>query len=241
MHASVVAGSAWAGVGEGFRAIAPVLLGVLPFGVTFAVLAGAAGADPWGIMASSALAFAGASQLVVVDLLNSGASMILALVAGLTVNLRLVMYSASLAPEFARAPMWHRVLVGFFMTDQSYAISLMRFSRDSRLHRMGFTMGASVLLYVVWLLGNALGIALGAVIPKSLSLDFAVPVTFMALIAPTLRDRPAKIAALVAGVSALLLDWMPKGLGLMAGAGIGIVAGMVAESRHMKSSHRKGR
>ncbi|AGW12858.1 putative AzlC family protein [Megalodesulfovibrio gigas DSM 1382 = ATCC 19364] len=218
-----------AGMMEGAQAILPVLLGVVPFGVTFAVLAMAAGVDTWGIMAMSALAFAGASQLVVVDLLSQGAPMLLALVAGLTVNLRLLMYSASMAPHFATTSMWWRAVVAFLMTDQSYAICTIRYSRDSRLHRLGFAIGASFVLYLSWLLGNALGLALGALIPRHLSMDFAIPVTFMALIAPTLKDRPARYAALAAGVVSLLANDLPKGFGLMVGAGCGIVVGMWSE------------
>ena len=227
---------------EGVRAMLPVLVGVVPFGATFAVLAMAAGVDAWGVMAMSTLAFAGASQLVVVDLLNQGAPMLLALVAGLTVNLRLLMYSASMAPHFAATPMWWRGVVAFLLTDQSYAVCTIRFSRDSRLHRLGFTLGASLVMYLAWLAGNALGLALGALIPKTLSLDFAIPVTFMALIAPTLKDRPAKHAALAAGLVALLADGLPKGMGLMVAAACGIAAGMWSERRQASTmaSLRRG-
>lgn len=82
-----------------------------------------------------------------------------------------------------------------------------------------------------WQLGTALGIFLGAAIPESWSLDFALPLTFIAMVVPVLKDRPAIAAALSAGVVALIAFSLPYKLGLILAALVGIVVGTLLEGR----------
>lgn len=220
----------------GARAMAPVLLGVAPFGMTFAVVAQVAGADWLQIMAMGALVFAGASQLVVVDLLQTGAPLLLALAAGITVNLRFMMYSAGMAPRYSEESLLRRGIVAFLLTDQAYAVTTLRLKKERAVDCFAYTMGAAGIMYATWLAGTAAGILLGAVIPPSLSLDFAVPVTFLALVAPSISDSPTKLAAGVAAAAALLLHGLPKGMGLMIAAMLGIAAGMWLEHRQERES-----
>jgi len=86
-------------------------------------------------------------------------------------------------------------------------------------------------LWTCWQLCTAAGILLGATLPESWPLDFALPITFIALVMPALKDRPAIAAALSAGVVALLAYGLPYKLGLMLAGLLGIVVGTWLEGR----------
>lgn len=219
----------------GMRAVSPALLGVAPFGITFGVVAVASGVSPWEAMCMSALVFAGASQLAAVDMLTGGSPLWLVAAAGLMINLRYCMYSAGLARHFNGASLLARASAAFWMTDQAFAVATLRFGVDRRVSRTWFYLGAAWAMYLVWLTGTAAGVFLGAVIPSTVSLDFAAPITFLALIAPTITDKPTRLAAMVGTAASLLGHGLPKGVGLMLGAGCGIAAGMWLESRQMRN------
>ena len=84
-------------------------------------------------------------------------------------------------------------------------------------------------LWITWQIGSALGIVLGARIPQDWSLDFAIPLAFIALMVPALKDRVAVAASLSAGLSVLLLAWMPMNLGFIAAIAVGVVVGLLVE------------
>ena len=110
--------------------MAPLLLGVAPFGVV-------AGATPvtngmgWDVSVGfSTIVFAGASQLASIDVLSGGGSVAVAVLAACTINLRMVLYSASMAPYVTRVPTARRFLMAYLLTDQAYAVSIVRWSEQ---------------------------------------------------------------------------------------------------------------
>jgi predicted branched-subunit amino acid permease len=140
------------------------------------------------------------------------------------VNLRLAMYSASLAPHIGAAPLWQRTLVAYFLVDQTYGAAINRYELQpamSRPQKVAFFFGAATPVCGPWYAATWAGAVAGTAIPAGLALDFAVPVTFIALVAPALRSLPHLVAAVVSVAVALGLAWMPYNLGL-------IVAGLVA-------------
>ena len=160
--------------------------------------------------------------------------MVVATVA--VVNLRHALYSASVAPFVRRLNAGWKALLAYLLTDEAYAVVITRYLRDEGRatappYRHWYFLGAGATLWACWQVSTAAGVFLGAKVPESWSLDFTLPLTFIALVFPGLRDRPAAAAALSAGVLAVLAAGLPYKLGLMVAALVGIAVGLVAEGR----------
>src|SRR5215510_8890852 len=110
----------------GMRATLPVLLGIVPFGVITGVAMVASGVPPLGAMLMSVVVFAGASMMASAQLLAGDASAPLVILATLFVNLRFMMYSASMRLLFSQAPLRWRVLIAYLTADNVYALMLGR-------------------------------------------------------------------------------------------------------------------
>ncbi|BDQ34506.1 AzlC family ABC transporter permease [Pseudodesulfovibrio portus] len=216
---------------QGVRDLSPILLGVLPFGLICGAVGVAAGMPEWAATSLSAIVFAGASQLVAVQLMDQNASVAVVILTGLIINARFLMYSASIAPHLKDASPLGKLGLAYLLTDQAYATSVFRFGRDDlpMPDKIRYYLGAGLTLWVAFNLTTALGAYLGAIIPPQWELDFAIPLTFTALVIPAVKDRPAALAAAAAGCVALLAVGLPYNLGLMAAAVCGIAAGCLAE------------
>ena len=214
------------------RDVAPMMLGVAPFGMITGVSSAAVGLGPADALAMSAFVFAGASQLAGLALLGGGAAAWVIVLTTLMINLRMAMYSASIAPWLRDLRPGTRLGLAYLMTDQAYAFSILRYRREGAdFGRRDYYLGVALPLWFLWMGATAAGVLLGAQIPPSWQLDFAVPLTFLALLAPAVADRPGLVAALVGGTLALALQGLPYNLGLIVAALAGIAAGTAAESR----------
>jgi len=216
---------------EGLRCISPILLGVVPFGLITGISAVNAGFSEFEAVAMSVIVLAGAAQLAAIDLMGQNASVAVIILTALTINLRFLMYSASIAPFFKGMPVTLRALTAYLLTDQAYAVSITAFeTRDVR-SRFWYYLGATSLMVGTWYTATAAGAFLGAAVPKSWSLDFAVPLTFLALLFPVLKDRPSALAAVCGGTVSIMAYGLPYNLGLFAGAFCGIFAGYILDRR----------
>lgn len=216
---------------DGIVAAAPMLIGVVPFGLVAGAATVAAGFGFGEAMGLSALVFAGASQLAIVEALDDGASIGVAVVTALTINLRMLLYSASLAPLLAVEPLRRRLSAAYFLVDQAYALSIVRWTGgdDERL-RLPFYFGVGGLLSTCWLASTAVGAAVGRQVPGDVPLEFAIPLVFLVLLVPVLDRRPAYVAAAVGGVSAVLAAELgAERVSILVGGVAGIVAGAVAD------------
>ena len=214
----------------GAREIAPVLLGAIPFGFVAGVAAVASGLTPVEGMALSILSFSGIAQLIVCQLIAADSPALVAIAAAAVVSLRHMMYSAAISPHLAHLDRRWRALLAFLMTDQSFAMAVRHFSEPGdRSNRHWHVLGNSVTLYVFWQAAVAIGIALGAQIPANWSLDFAVVLTFIALLVPAVRTRADLAAAIVAAGVALIAAGLPYRLALVVASIAGIAAGMAIE------------
>jgi predicted branched-subunit amino acid permease len=210
--------------------MAPLLLGVVPFGMVCGVAASDAGLPSAASLGMALLVCAGASQLVALRLVAEGGSVWLIVLSTLVVNLRFVMYSASLAPHFERLPARWKGLLAYLVNDASYALAVPRFEeydrdagkdddRYERANRKGrYFLGAGASLVVVWMLSNAAGVFLGARVPDGWPIDFVIPLALLALLFPAITDRASVAAALSAGVVAVLGASLPLNLGLVGAA-----------------------
>jgi predicted branched-subunit amino acid permease len=216
----------------GFRACAPFLLVVVPFGLLFGVVATEAGLTSFQTMAFSSVVFAGAAQFAALQLMVEDAPMLIVLATGLAVNLRMAMYSASLSVWLGDAPLWKRALIAYVNVDQSYAVSIVQYedAPDMTLgDRIAFFMGAVTPVCPMWIVATGLGIWIGDAIPDWMALDFAVPICFLAIIAPMMRTLAHMVAGVVSIVMALLLAGVPYNLGLLVAATVAMIVGALIE------------
>jgi len=219
----------WRGLRNGL----PFMLVIVPFGTLFGVAATEAGLNLAEVMGFSVLVIAGASQFTAVQLMNDHTPALLVILTSLAVNLRMAMYSASLAPHLGAAPRWQKALVAYFMIDQSFAVAAQDYERapqQSLAEKLAYYAGACTPNCPTWYVATLAGALLGAAIPPEFALDFAVPVTFLAMIAPMLRSLPHLVAATVSVVAALAFSFLPSGLGVLVAAVLAMVAGARAET-----------
>ncbi|MBI1417385.1 MAG: branched-chain amino acid ABC transporter permease [Limimaricola sp.] len=218
---------------QGLRDGAPFLLVLIPFSSLFGMVAGQAGLDLAQIMGFSVLVIAGAAQFAALQMMVQHASIPLILLAALAVNLRMAMYSAALVPHLGSAPLWQRALVAYVNFDQTYAVSLAHYEANPRLsvaEKVAFFLGVATPITPAWVAMTALGAMAGAAVPDWLALDFALPITFLGLLAPMLRSLAHVAAAATSVIVALLLAGLPAGLGLLVAAACAMVAGAGVET-----------
>lgn len=217
---------------RGVRDIMPILLGVIPFGLVAGAVAIETGLTTLDAMGFSLVIFAGASQLAAIELIGRDASVAVTIFTIAVINLRMVMYSASLAPHLAGVPFRQRMFGSFFLTDQAYAVTIAHApSTASASHTFSYYLGAALPLYVNWQIFTLAGALLGAAIPDSIPLEFAIPMVFLVLLVPALKDRPGIAAAITAGVLATVLGFLPANLGLFLSALAGVALGTVLSLR----------
>ena len=216
---------------DGARDQLPLLLGVVPFGLIFGALAVSAGIPPLEAQAFSFFIFAGSAQFVAIGLVAGQTPALLIVATILVVNLRHMLYSAALGPHVQHLSRRWKVPLAWLLTDEAFATASLRYQQDDRQHAHWYFLGTGLTLWASWQLSTLLGIALGARIPESWSLDFALPLTFLAILVPQVRDRPSLAAALVAGVLAVALAGMPLKLGLMVSILAGVAVGGMLEIR----------
>lgn len=214
----------------GVRDEAPILLGVAPFGVIFGALAIAAHLPPVTAQAMSSVIFAGSAQFVAAQLFAGAASGLVIVAVVFVVNLRHALYSASVAPHVKHlGPVWKAVLA-YLLTDEAYAVVITHYNQPGDASRKHwYFLGAGLTLWSSWQVSTAAGILIGSRIPEEWPLSFMLPLTFIALVVPTLRERATIAAALVAGLTGALTMGFPLKTGLLVAALAGIVTGLLAE------------
>jgi len=216
----------------GIRDMSPPLIGLLPFGLVCGVAAQGLGASAWGALGMSALIFSGAAQIVAAQLIAAHAPIAVIVLTCFVVGLRLMMYSAAMAPHLKPLPARWRNLLAYGLTDQAFAASIRRFRESGDTHKgASYFLGTGVLLWTTWQASNLAGYWLGNVLPAAWALDFVVPLCFLGLLVPALNDGPTRSAALAAGVAVVVLDPLPMRLSLICAGLIGIATGLLVEAR----------
>lgn len=223
----------WSGV----RAELPLQLGVAPFGLVFGVLGIASGLSAWQTILLSSILFGGASQVVFVQLWGGGAPVPVVGASVSVINLRHVLYSASIAPYLRSLPMRWRIPLAYLLTDEAYAVTIDRLRNGTPSPFQHYhLLGTGTTLWICWQITTATGVVFGATIPDSWSLGFAIPLTFIAIVAPAIRRRADLAACVTAGVLAIAGQPLPwKSWIILAGIG-GILAGWMVH-RHDKQHH----
>lgn len=213
----------------GCRAFGPMVMSIVPFGMVCGAAAISAGMTPWQAVAMSWVIFAGSAQIAATQLFANGAPLLVIIATAAVVNLRFMMYSASLGPHFRPLNRRWKALLAYLITDQAYAISIVRYMKENEGKNLHwFYLGLASAIWACWQVATVTGILLGSLVPPSWSLDFIVPLTFIAMVVPLLSNRAMLVAAAAGGVASVLLV-LPLKLNLIAAALIGIAAGLASE------------
>lgn len=217
-----------AGLRAGALAALPLLLAVAPFGFIFGVVARETGLSILQAMAMTSTVVAGASQLAALQLLADQAPALVAVGAGAVINLRMAMYSASLAPYLSGVPLGWRLVAAAVLHDQAYALSIARYrSRvEPERDRFGFYLGVGLVTASAWVTAGLAGATLGGALIGDADLSFIVPVCFIAVAAPMIRNRREAAAAATAAAVAILCMGLPFSLGLLVGTAAGLALGL---------------
>ena len=216
----------------GVRDMFPLLLGAFPFGLIYGALAVTSGLSPAAAMAMAIFVFAGSAQFIAVGLVAAHTPVLIIVLTTFIVNLRHMLYSATLLPYLKRLPQRWRIPLAFWLTDETFAVTVHRFQKeDDSPYKHYYQLGSSLAMYLNWNIWCFLGLVLGDRIPgaSDWGLDVAMPVTFIGMIIPFVKNMPMVVCVLAAGAASLLTLGLPYKLGIMVSAFIGIFAGLMAE------------
>ncbi|UCF92292.1 MAG: AzlC family ABC transporter permease [Desulfobacterales bacterium] len=221
----------------GARNTFPLLLGAFPFGLIYGALAVTSGLSVGAAMAMSAFVFAGSAQFIAVGLVAAHAPVLIIILTTLIVNLRHMLYSATLLPYLKKLPQTWRIPLAFGLTDETFAVAIHRFRKnDSSRFKHWYQFGSSLAMYLNWQLWCFLGLVLGDRIPDASGwgLDVAMPITFIGMLIPFVKNIPTVVCVLTAGAVSLLTLGMPYKLGIIVAAFMGILAGFITEQTGKK-------
>jgi len=214
----------------GARNSLPILLGGVPFATICSVAAVNVGLTSFEAMSMSFIVFAGASQLAVLQLLGEGAFWPVMVLTAWVINLRFTMYSAALAPHLQEEPLYRKAPFAYILSDQAFGVTMSHFANEMPANPAWYYYGAAAVVWATWNASAIAGAILGTLVPGSWGLDFAFPLSFMALMFAALKDRPGVVAALVGGLSAIFAKGLPYNLGLVLAALLGVGAGLWVEN-----------
>lgn len=217
---------------QGARDTLPMIVGAIPFGIIFGALGVSNGLSVSAVVGMSVFVFAGSSQFLAVGLVGQGVGIGLIIFTTLIVNLRHMLYGASLAQYVAHLSQRWLVPLGFWLTDETYATVIRRYPlQDNAPYKHWYQFGSSVAMYSNWVICTLIGIVAGTQLKEltTWGLDFAMVVTFIGIVVPMVVTRPLLFSALIAGSVAIIANPLPNKLGLMVASLAGIIAGVWAE------------
>jgi predicted branched-subunit amino acid permease len=218
----------WAGV----QGVFPLLVGDFPFGLIYGAMAIKGGIPLPAAQAMSSLVFAGSAQFMIAQMVTAAVPGLVITLAIIVINLRHALYSASIAPYIQHLNDKWKLVLSYILTDEAYVTAVTRYEKVG-VTPLGhwYYLGAGVSLWVVWQFSTFLGIQLGQVIPASWPLDFFLPLTFIAMVIPILKDRPTIGAAFAAGAAAVIAYSLPYKLSIILAALVGILVGLWLEKK----------
>jgi predicted branched-subunit amino acid permease len=213
----------------------PIIPGVIPFGLIMGGVASSNNLTLFETMSLNFSIYAGASQLAVMELLSKGSPTLIIILTGLIINLRFIMYSTAMAPLVEKYDPLKKIGLAYFLTDQSYAVTNNEMeSLASNSEKVSFYLGTSLCMTLFWQLSTFVGFIFGDFAPPSMSLDFVVPLAFMSLIIPSLKNRIFVTVAMTSFCLSVVFHDLPYNLGLIVSATFALVVGILLELKISK-------
>lgn len=211
---------------KGFMDMMPLNLAVIPWGILCGSLAIQRDFTVLEALLMPLLVFAGAVQLVSIELIANDASLITILFTAFIISSRYFLYGLSLRDKYLKMTTKWRLGLGFLLTDELFALSINRKALEGRC-RMVYAFAAGGSFYVCWFIWNVIGVFAGSYLPDltSLGLEFAIAVTFIALVIPTIKSLPVLVTVVVAGVLSVIFKVLGWQLDLVAAALLAMYAG----------------
>ena len=186
---------------DGLRAASPVVLGYLPIGFAFGVLARTAGFSVAEVGLMSLLVYAGSSQFIGAGMIAASAGLPAIISTTFLVNLRHLLMSTALVPSFRGNSAWQNSLLAYGITDETFAVNTAIL--QGRPASRPFIAGVHIVSQSSWVLASIIGGLAGEMAgnTQALGLDFALPAMFIGLLMPNLRGVERK-ARIIAGLAA---------------------------------------
>ena len=183
----------------------PVVMGYIPVGFAYGVLAGQAGLTLFSTLLMSLIVYAGSSQLIAAGLFAAGTPMLSIVFTTFIVNLRHLLMSAAVAPALSRWSQWQRLLFATELTDETFAIHSMQFANEMPSKARVFAV--NVTSQLSWIFGSWLGFFAGSKLTniEAYGLDYALPAMFVALLLLQIRHRRMVYVALFSGAVSVAL------------------------------------
>lgn len=211
----------------GFRSMIPITTGVIPFGAVVGTVSSEAGLSFFQTLSLNTLMYAGAAHLASVSLMSKQAASIVVIMTGLIINMRFLLYSAAMSPYLQNEKWYVRFFCSYTLTDQSYASMMAHQDKLQTTHQnVQFYIGGAVCMIIAWTSSMIAGYAFGNFAPASWALDYAVPLSFVALVIPTIKNKNYVMVAGFSFIVSILLNDLPYRLGLIVTAllSIGLAA-----------------
>ena len=185
---------------RGFYDILPLMLPVVPFGIIFGAIGIELGFGAYFTFASSIIIFSGASQIVILQLLSSGASSIVSITSSSVISTRHLLYGAVINQHLNHLSIFWKLSLSYLLTDQAFAVSnefLKKNYKEKFKHY--HLVGSGFTLWIIWQASTLAGIILGSIVPDELGLTFTIPLTFLALLVNYLRKIDHLIVIILSG------------------------------------------
>ncbi|PWB32419.1 branched-chain amino acid ABC transporter permease [Pseudomonas sp. SDI] len=213
---------------RGTIAILPLSLAVAPWGLLAGSMAIEANLTPLEGQGLSAIVFAGAAQLVAIGMIKGGANLFSILLTTLLLTSQHLLYGLSMRPLIADLPLRWRMGLGFLLTDEFFALTS---QYDKAQFNRWYALGIGLTFYVAWNLFTFAGIVLGRNIPHldQVGLDFSIVATFVALIAPVVRNLPTVVCVAVSLFCSVLFSYWHWETALVAAGLLGMSAGFICQ------------
>ncbi|WED24478.1 AzlC family ABC transporter permease [Vibrio sp. JC009] len=214
---------------KGVLAITPLSVAVIPWGFLVGSFAMDVGLSPFEGQALSAIIFAGSAQLVAVGMFKAGVGLSTMLLTTFFITSRHFLYSVSMRSKIAPLPLKWRLILGFLLTDELFAIVG---NQSPDRFKVWYAFGAGFSFYLVWNIATLVGIIAGSQIPnlEQYGLEFAVAATFIALVVPILKNVPVLVSAAVALVLSVVLELQGVEGSLMISSILGMLSGYACDS-----------
>lgn len=223
---------------KGFLAIIPIASGIIPFGMVMGVVFAEANLSLLQALLMDNVVYAGAAQLATVSLMKLNTAILIVLATGLIINLRFLLYSAAMSPYLENSNRWVKYFCAFTLTDQSYAaMTANQHKFKTNQEAMQFYMGTAVAMLITWHSSVVFGHLFGNIAPAKLNLDYAIPLSFVALLVPTLKTKNHYLIAGFSAVASLIFYKAPLNIGLMISALLSIGLAWILIKRKSKKSH----
>lgn len=202
----------------GFKEMIPITTGVIPFGAVMGTVCAEAKLSFFQTLFMNLFLYSGTAQLASVELMSQNALAVVVITTALVINLRFLLYSAGMSPYTRQSGFWAKLVVAHTLTDQSYAVMVANKKLQTPLDSVSFYFGTSLCMFIVWHASWMAGYIFGNFAPPAWNLDFAIPLSFLALMIPSLKNKKHVLVVLFSTIVSVALYNMPLRLGLLATA-----------------------